>query len=195
MLRKLLVVAGVIASGLLLAGLGPALAVIQVLIPLQTLLDDSDFIFIAKVERLDPDKPSAVLNVERSLKGENPIKRLPINLLGDKERHTPQLLKRLAVDLPVVVCIKKQEKGKYMALAFSNGTWFQILGQADGDNVRWSFTHCEIYLRRTFKGTTAELEQTLADVLAGKIKAPPPNSKEPAGFGPELGTTESKSQK
>ena len=73
-----------------------------------------------------------------------------------------------------------------MMLAFTNGTWFQVLGQTDGDQTRWAFTHCEIYLRRTFKGTTDELKQTVADVLAGKAKAPPPNPKEPPGLGPTL---------
>lgn len=118
------------------------------------------------------------------LKGTAPFTRIPVNLAGDKQKHTPQLLKRIAADLPLVVGIKKQENGRLMMLAYSNGTWFQVLGQSDGDQTRWAFTHCEIYLRRTFSGTTAELKQILTDVLAGKAKPPAPNPKEPAGFGP-----------
>ncbi|RLT04004.1 MAG: hypothetical protein DWI21_15005 [Planctomycetota bacterium] len=163
-----------------------AVAFIQKLFPLQEFIDDSDFLFTAKVERVDPDKPSAVLVLGEHLKGKAPFTRIPINLTGDKQKHTPQLLKRLAPDLPLIVGVKKQDGGKFMMLAFTNGTWFQVLGQTDGDQTRWAFTHCEIYLRRTFKGTTDELKQTVTDVLAGKAKAPPPNPKEPAGFGPVL---------
>lgn len=171
-----------------------AIAFIQKLFPLQEFIDDSDFLFMAKVEKVDPNKPSAVLVLSEHLKGKAPFTRLPINLSGDKQKHTPQLLKRIAADLPLVVGVKKQDDGKFMLLAFSNGTWFQVLGQTDGDQIRWAFTHCEIYLRRTFKGTTAELQQTLVDVLAGKVKAPPPNPKEPPGFGPVIEAT-SDSQK
>lgn len=161
-----------------------AAAFIQKLFPLKEFIDDSDFLFTAKVERVDPDKPSAVLVLGEHLKGKAPFARIPINLTGDKQKHTPQLLKRIAPDVPLVVGVKKQEDGKFMMLAFTNGTWFQVLGQTDGDQTRWAFTHCEIYLRRTFKGTTDELRQVVTDVLSGKAKAPPPNPKEPPGFGP-----------
>ncbi len=164
----------------------PTFAFIQKLFPLHEFIDDSDFVFTAKVEKVDPDKPSAVLVLGEHLKGKAPFTRIPINLTGDKQKHTPQLLKRIAVDLPLVVGVKKQEDGKFMMLAFTNGTWFQVLGQTDGDQTRWAFTHCEIYLRRTFKGTTDELKKIVTDVLAGKTKAPPPNPKEPPGFGPAL---------
>jgi hypothetical protein len=166
----------------------PAWAFIQKLFPLQEFISDSDFIFMATIETVDPAKPSAVLIPGEQLKGTNPFTRIPINLKGDKQQHTPQLLKRIAPQVPVVVGIKKQDDGKYMMLVFTNGTWFQVLGQTDGDQTRWAFTHCEIYLRRTFSGTTDELKSTISDVLAGKAKAPDPNPKEPAGFGPVLKT-------
>lgn len=179
---------GSFASAWVLMGLIPglALAFIQNLFPLQEFIDDSDFLFTAIIEKVDPEKPSAVLVVKEPLKGVSPFQRIPINLTGDKQKHTPHLLKRIAPDLPVVVGIKKQSDGKYMMLVFTNGTWFQTLGQTEADQTRWGFTHCEIYLRRTFAGSTEELTKVIADVLAGKIKAPAPNPKEPAGFGPVI---------
>ncbi|MEI8379032.1 MAG: hypothetical protein WCJ09_02815 [Planctomycetota bacterium] len=172
------------ASVLFCIAVTSADAFIQNLFPLQEFIDDSDFIFTAIIEKVDPAKPSTILVVKDHLKGKGPFTRLPINLTGDKQKHTPQLLKRIAPDLPVVVGVKKQDNGKFMLLAYSNGTWFQVLGQTEGEQTRWAFTHCEIYLRRTFSGTTDELKQILTDVLAGKAKAPAPNPKEPAGFGP-----------
>src|SRR5207245_3536639 len=103
-----------------------------------------------------------------------------------KAKHTPQLLKRLAADLPVVVFVNQRGK-RYEAFVFSNGTWFQAIGHIDKeDKIRWAFTHCEPYLRRTFKGTTAELRQTVIDGLSGKKAPPEPDPKEPPGLGPEV---------
>ncbi|MBS0206243.1 MAG: hypothetical protein JSS49_25395 [Planctomycetes bacterium] len=167
-------------------------AFIQNLFPLQEFIDDSDFLFTATIEKIDTEKPSAVLIVKDQLKGKAPFQRLPVNLTGDKQKHAPQLLKRIAPELTLVVGVKKLPEGKFMLLAFSNGTWFQVLGQSDGDQTRWAFTHCEIYLRRTFAGTTEELTQTVTDVLAGKAKSPAPNPKEPAGFGPVIKTAAGK---
>lgn len=162
----------------------PVWAVIQVLMPLQGLIKDSDTIFMTKVSRIDPDRPAMVLELGAAHKGQPTFKRLPVNLTGDKEKHTPELLKRIAVDAPILVFARQQKKNEWMALAFTNGTWFQLLGTTEGDQTRWAFTHCETYLRRTFKGTTAQLDETVKGVVAGTQKAPPPNPKEPPGFGP-----------
>lgn len=178
-----------ILVGVLCCATAPsAQAFIQNLFPLQEFIDDSDFLFTATIEKIDAAKPSAVLIVKDHLKGEAPFQRIPINLTGDKQKHTPQLLKRIAPELQLVVGVKKQPDGKLMLLAFSNGTWFQVLGQTEGDQTRWAFTHCEIYLRRTFAGTTEELKKTVTDALSGKAKPPAPNPKEPPGMGPVIKT-------
>jgi outer membrane protein assembly factor BamB len=177
---------GVAVAILLLAWtVPPALAFIEHKVLLQDLLKDCDYIFRAKIESVDPARPAMVLVVDKDFKGRMPARRLPINLTGDKEKHTPELLKRIAPELPVV-CFDLVENDQHMLLVFSNGTWFQVLGKPDGDRIRWAFTHCEIYLRRTFRGTTQELEQVVVDVLAGKRQPPPYDPKAQPGFGPEL---------
>src|SRR5207244_9263603 len=169
-----------------------AQAFITALYPLKDVLAGGQFIFMAKVEKIDPDKPALVLQMTEKLKGKPGFDRLPINLTGDSEgqkaKHTPQLLKRLASGMPVVVFVNQRGK-RYEAFVFTNGTWFQAIGHGDKDDsakIRWAFTHCEPYLRRTFKGTTAELRQTVIDGLTGKKAPPEPDPKEPPGLGPEL---------
>src|SRR5262249_41570862 len=78
------------------------LAFIERPLPLKDVLSQSDHVFLAKVERVDAMKPATVLLVERDYKGKAPYRRLAINLTGDKEKHTPQLLRRIAPELPVV---------------------------------------------------------------------------------------------
>ena len=155
---------------------------------LQKIMNDSSAILVTQVEKIDPAKPSMVLVVKKALKGKTEFERLPINLKGDadsdKLKQTPELLKRLAPELPVVAFLSKLQDGSYMMFAYTNGTWFQVIGQGESNNIRWSYTHCEINFRRTFKGTTAEMEQTITDVLAKKRRAPAIDPKEKPGLGP-----------
>lgn len=112
-----------------------ALGVIIALLPLQTVIRSSQYIVVAKVEKFYPDKPAMLLSVQEDLKGKLPMRKLPVLLKGDSEaeksKHVPQLLKRLAPDLPVILFIEdKKDKNdpKMTALAYTNGTWMQFVG-------------------------------------------------------------------
>lgn len=185
---------GGLALGALVLAVMPAEALILRLTPLKDVLAEGQFIFVAKVDQLLPERPAMVLLVTEDLKGKFPARRLPVNLTGDEEakklNHTPQLLKRLAPELPLVLFANQRGK-RVTIFAFANGTWFQMVGQKgdSDDKVVLAFTHCEPYLRRTFKGTTAELQQIISDGLAGKKAPPEPNPKEPPGLGPEVKTS------
>jgi hypothetical protein len=180
----------VLGIGLLLPG-PEARALIMRLTPLKETLAQHDLIFLANVESLRPEKPALALAVAESFKGKVPFPKLVINLTGDsyakKNNHTAQLLRRLAPKMPVVLFANRRGR-RFTVFAFSNGTWFQIVGRkAEGENtVRWAFTHCEPYLRRTFAGTTAELRQIVIDGLANKKAPPEPNPREKPGLGPEV---------
>jgi len=192
-MRRLLRVTSLVLALALFGIAPPASALITDLMPLSRLIQQGTFIVQVEVDRIDPEKPGAVLTVKEQLKGKAPFDRLPVLLRGDeeaaKEKQTAQLLKRLAPRLSLVLFINhNKQSGEYLALGYSNGTWFQLTGvkPADSDSPRWSFTHLEPYLRRTYKGTTAELSQLLLDVQAGKKKPPVPDAKEKPGLGPEV---------
>ncbi len=176
-----------------------AQAVITAPIRLKDLIEKEEFIFVAKVKEVFPDKPGMVLAPDKNLKGKAPFERMPVNLTGDsdakKGKHTDVLLERIEKDTPIVFFASKDENGKYAAFGFSNGTWFQLEGRVEkkdaAEVVRWSFLHCEPYLRRTFKGTTDEMKQLVTDVLAKKKEPPALDSKEKPGFGPPIKKTSS----
>src|SRR5262245_36075143 len=196
MRTRLVLAIGIILGAVLLAIGLPAHAVITRLTPLREILANEKHIFVAKVETLDPDKPAVVLKVDEELKGKASFARLPVNLAGDsygqREKHPAQLVKRLAPNLPVVVFTSARGK-RYVAYGYTNGTWFEMIGHVEDDpaKVRWEFTHCEPYLRRTFKGTTAELRQVIRDGLDNKKMPPDPDPKEQPGLGPEVEKKES----
>lgn len=175
----------------LLATALPAPAVILKLIPLKEVLEGEQLIFVAAVDKVAPEKPAVVFKFEEKLKGDVPFERLPVNLTGDadakKDDHTKVLLDRLESGRKLIVFASKKGK-KYNAMAFVEGTWLSLQGSIDedGKTVRWAFLHCEPYLRRTFKGTTAELKKVVEDGLAKRAEPPAPNAKEPPGFGPPV---------
>ncbi len=78
-----------------------------------------------------------MLVVDRDLKGKSPLRKLSVLLKGDseakKKNHVPQILKCVAPNLPLVLFILRRKQKKYTAFAYTNGTWFQIIGvEADG---------------------------------------------------------------
>ena len=169
----------------------PVRAVITANTPLKQVVDGAPLIFVAKVQEILPDKPAMVLKQDENLKGEANFGRMPINLTGDAEatkgKHTQVVLDRVEKDLPIVVIVAAKKGKNYSAFGYTNGTWFQMEGRAeqqDGkDVVRWSLRHCEPYLRRTFKGTTADLKTIIIDAVKNKKEPPLPNEKEEPGFG------------
>jgi outer membrane protein assembly factor BamB len=161
----------------------PAQAVITLLTPLRAVLQDEQLIFRAKITDVSASRPGMRLALDGNLKGTLPFDTLSVSLTGDNQgqKEREQLLKRLAKDLPLVVFASQSGKG-YIAFGYSNGTWFQMVGQG----IQWRFTHCEPYLRRTFKGTTADMCKTIVDGLAGTKAPPDPDPNVKPGFGPEV---------
>jgi hypothetical protein len=177
------------ALGLWLAAARSAEAVIQVEQPLrQMIFGATEFIFVAKVSRFDAERPTMVLAPSEHLKAKAPFERLPINLKATGEqKYAADLLKRLADDLALVVFVSKSSDGKYNAMAYSNGTWFSLIGYIDGDSVRWAMLQVEPNFRRTFRGTTDELTSVVKLAVARKKAPPPIDEKAAPGLGPEIG--------
>ena len=182
-----------VLAGLTLVALltAPAPAVIKVLTPLSKVVTPVQFIFVAEVDKVDPDKPSVIFKFSENLKGKTKLERLPVNLTGDtfskKDGHTKIMLDRLAPGRKLILFVA-EEKGKFYATGFIEGTWFQMDGTVDPDTkaVRWAFLHVEPYFRRTFKGTTAELKAVIEGAVAGTKKPPEPDESVPHGYGPTV---------
>ena len=179
-----------LALSLLLLLALPAPAVILKLVALRDAIEQMPIIFTASVEKTDPDKPALYLKFDAKLKGDATFDTLAVNMTGSAEakkgNHTKAMFERLDTSRKLVVFANKVGDAKYDAWAFCEGTWFSMHGTIDADKktVRWAFQHGEPYLRRTFKGTTAELKKVVEDALAKKADPPGPNEKEPPGFGP-----------
>jgi hypothetical protein len=157
----------------------PAGAVITRLYPLGDVIADADLIAVAQVTARDTKQQSVTLKRVRTLKGKAPWSAPRLRLAGGDDRsQAPVLAARLSPGRQVVVFTKN---GKF-SLGYVEGTWFRI-GAPANDGAEWPFVHLEPYLRRTFRGTGAELQKTVAEVLAGKGAAPPPDPDAKPGVG------------
>ena len=188
---RLLFLRTCLALTALLLATASASAVIKKLTHLDEVLESQKYIFVAAVEKVDPDKPSAIFTVEKVIKGKLPFERLPVNMTGDddakKAGDTKTILERLDPTRKVVIFAVKQN-GLFEAMAFVEGSWFSLQGTPDPETkaIRWAFLHGEPFLRRTFKGTTAEMIKVIEDGLAKKAKPPMADENEKPGFGPPV---------
>jgi outer membrane protein assembly factor BamB len=169
-------------------------AAITKLTPLAEVLESDQYIFVAKAEKLDPgnkDRPTATFKLDKKLKGSPPFERIPVNMTGDDEGKkagdTKTIFERLDTSRELVFFVRKQGT-IFNAKVFVEGSWFSIYGtlDSDGKTIRWALLHGEPFLRRTFKGTSAELVKTIEDAVAKKAKPPEPNEKEKPGYGPVI---------
>lgn len=160
-----------------------AAAVITRLTPLKSIIDDSDRIALATIEAIDPDRPSLTLAITTDLKGTLATRKLPVLLKGDSEGNPKQVLDRVSVGTAVIVFITELPD-RHMALVFTEGSWFQFIGQLVEGSPRWSFTHGEPYLRRTFKGTTEEMKNVVVAYVKDMTPPPAVSPDEKPGFGP-----------
>jgi len=141
-----------------------------------------------------------VFTVDEQLKGKVPFEKLFMALAADKEtareyNKPSYLLKRLAAQQTVIFFADAKEgafapirRGNMVLFLYANGTWVQFAAVTEDKQTSLpiAFHHFEPYLRRTFKGPTAEMRQVVIDGLSGKKAPPPYDPKEPGGFGPEL---------
>ncbi|MFO0825772.1 MAG: hypothetical protein U0792_22070 [Gemmataceae bacterium] len=66
---RILLLRACLAFAVTLLAVGPANAVIKILTHLDEVLESQKFIFVAAVEKVDPEKPSVILTVEKKIKG------------------------------------------------------------------------------------------------------------------------------
>lgn len=162
-------------------------AVITRLTPLAAIIDDADRVAFVTVDAIDESRPSLKLSITETLKGEGDNDRRPMSILlrGDSEGDPRQVLDRVKVGTQMVVFITELSD-RHVGLLYSDGSWFQIVGEVVDESARWTFTHAEPYLRRTFKGSTREMREVVTAYIKERKEPPPVNPQEKPGLGEPL---------
>ena len=175
--------AGAVLAATLASLASPTGAVITRTYPLKDILADCDSIRVATVRPSTGGKRREFVH-SAVLKGRAGWKSATVDLTrADDHSQTPILAQRLKKGRSVVLFSRA---GKF-TLGFVEGTWFRLapakVPAKRGAPTALQFVHLELYLRRTFHGSTAELRKVVADALAGKSTPPEADVTVKPGYG------------
>lgn len=136
---------------------------------LQEVLDVCTNVVFGKVVSVDRQNMRAIVRVEEDVKGKTDFKQIKINIAVGQGNFPQRMTKKFKPGLPIIVFYAK-EGMSINALGHVANTWFQIVATdgPDKNKVWWNFTHIEIYMHRTYNGSTADFQKILCDAVAGK---------------------------
>jgi len=165
MKRKL---AWCIVIAIFLSNVHVAKAFVERKYTLQEVINESTNIVFGTLTSVDAKRQRAIVKVEGNVKGTSNFDKIKINVaVGQRRNKTSpeKFMKVLEVGNPVIIFYKYQG-GAVDSLGHTGGTWFQTRTHVGNNpNVWWTFTHIEIYMHRTFKGSTEDFQQVLLRTL------------------------------
>lgn len=143
---------------------------------LQEVLAESSNILFGTVTSVNQKRMTAKVKVEENLKGESKFEEIKINLSTGQGNFPQKMMEKFKDGKPIIIFYKREGQ-RIPSLGHVDGTWFQTFAQdrSDKSRVWWNFTHIEIYMHRTYKGSTPDFQQLVRDTLAGRAK--PANAK------------------
>ena len=143
---------------------------------LQEVLAECSNIVFGTVTSVNQKRMTAKVKVEENLKGKSDFEEIKINLSTGQGNFPEKMIKKFEVGKPIIIFYKREGR-RIPSLGHVDGTWFQTFGQdrSDKSRVWWNFTHIEIYMHRTYKGSTPDFQRVVRDALAGRSK--PANTK------------------
>ena len=146
-------------------------AFIQKEYSLQEVLSECSNVLFGTVTEVDPKRMTAKVKPEDNLKGKTEFSQIKINIGVGQGNFHQQLIRNFKVGEQVII-FYKDEGGRITSVGHIGGIWFQIFApkRSDINKTWWNFTHIEIYMHRTYKGSTVDFQNHLRQVFAGKIK-------------------------
>ena len=168
----------VLVATVFACGARRAEAYIERLYSLEEVLKESSNVILGRIEKIDRTKKRAIVTIERALKGPLEYRRVQVNLDPGPAQHTKYLLERWREGAPFLLFYHRNGQ-EIASCGHCGDTWFQLFAthEANSDRVWWRFTHVEVWMGRTFDGTSEDLIATTEGVITGKIRAPKPNPK------------------
>ena len=138
---------------------------------LQEVLAECSNIVFGTVTSVNQKRMTAKVKVEENLKGQSKFQEIKINLSTGQGNFPEKMIKKFQAGKPIII-FYKMEGRRIPSLGHVDGTWFQTFAQdrSDKSRVWWNFTHIEIYMHRTYKGSTPDFQKLVRDTLAGRAK-------------------------
>ncbi|MFC1713110.1 hypothetical protein ACFL6S_05550 [Candidatus Poribacteria bacterium] len=153
-----------------LSSLHTADAFIERKMALQEVLSQSTNIVYGTVKTVDAKRQRFVMTVEQDIKGTSNIEQIKVNVAVGQRRGNltspEKFMKSIKVGEPAIM-FYKHHGNAVDALGHTGGTWYQCrstTGKKTPD-MWWTFTHIEVRMHRTFKGTTVAFQDTILKTL------------------------------
>ena len=132
---------------------------------LEEIIAESTNIVFGTVSSVNKVRKWAIVDLEEDIKGKSKFDKIKINIaVGQtKQGSTPtMLMKKFNADLPFIL-FYRMGRGNIDALGHISGTWFQMKtpDNPDKDKLWWNFTHIEIHMPQTYKGSTPNFQRLL----------------------------------
>jgi len=168
--RKLIWVALTAIFVMFVSNVQMAGAFIERKMALQEVLSQSTNIVYGEVEKVDAKRQRFIMTVEQDVKGTSGLEQIKVNVAVGQRRGNQtspeKFMKSVKVGEPAIV-FYKHNGNAVDALGHTGGTWFQCRSTTAKKvpNLWWTFTHIEIRMHRTFKGTTTAFQDLLLRVL------------------------------
>ena len=139
---------------------------------LQEVLAECSNIVFGTVTSVNQKRMTTKVKVEENLKGESDFQEIKINLSTGQGNFPEKMIKKFKVGKPIIIFYKREGR-RIPSLGHVDGTWFQTFAQdrSDKNRVWWNFTHIEIYMHRTYKGSTPDFQRVVRETLAGRAKS------------------------
>jgi hypothetical protein len=159
----------------------PATGLIEDPYPLREILNEAERIAVGSVESFAADGRSAVLRMERPLRG-SPLPEIRLSSLGEPRLITGERfdLRRHAVPGSPVVFFAKDGAG----LLYVNRFFVMLYGGSTPES--WALACAERHLNQTFVGSARELADLIPRALSGEASPPPPDPRRFRITGPAL---------
>lgn len=138
---------------------------------LQEVLAESSNVLFGTVASVNPKRMTAKVKVKENLKGQSEFQEIKINLSTGQGNFPEKMMEKFKVGKPIIIFYTREGR-RIPSLGHVAGTWFQTFAQdrSDKSRVWWNFTHIEIYMHRTYKGSTPDFQKLVRDTLAGRAK-------------------------
>lgn len=168
--KKLILVILIAIMAVFISNIQTANAFIERKMALQEVISQSTNIVFGKIESIDAKRQRFTMSVEQDIKGTSNIKQIKVNAAVGQRRGNltspEKFMKSVKVDSPAIMFYKHQGNN-VDALGHTGGTWYQCRSTTSKKvpEMWWTFTHIEVRMHRTYKGTTADFQTALLRYL------------------------------
>ncbi len=159
--RVLVTVLVIFASNVQIAG-----AFIERKMALQEVLSQSTNIVFGTIDKVDAKRQRFTMKVEQDIKSTSNLEQIKVNVAVGQRRGnltSPEKFKKSVRSGAPAIMFYQHNGNEVNALGHTGGTWYQCrisTGKRVPD-MWWTFTHIEVRMHRTFKGTTTEFQDLL----------------------------------